>query len=215
MNDQSTPKKNRRPAWKLKTAIALFFLGVIAFILFAHPFLALNRPVEADIMIVEGWVPDYVLLSAAREFKAERYTRIFISGLEYEPGDSNLAEGSDAARSGRRLVALGLDSAIIEACPAPPTSFNRTATMARAVRDRIKTLGLQPRGVNVVTLGPHGRQSLLAYQRMLGKDIPVGIITIPKNDYDPARWWASCAGIYKTTKDFAGWLKEFVLGQRS
>jgi hypothetical protein len=73
----------------------------------------------------------------------------------------------------------------------------------------------RPRGVNIVTLGPHARQSLLAYSRMVGPDIPVGVISVPKDDYDPDRWWAYAAGIKKTTKDFAGWLKEVLFGLRS
>lgn len=215
MNDQTTTQKRRRLGWISKTATGCFLGGAIWFILFAHPFLALNQPVKADILIVEGWVPDYVLAGAAREYQAGKYARVFISGMDYEPDDSRLAEGSDAAQSGRQLAALGINSAVIEPCPSRPVSFNRTSHMARTVRDRIRTLDLKPRGVNVVTLGPHGRQSLLAYQRMFGEDIPVGIITIPKNDYDPTRWWASQAGIYKTTKDFAGWLKELIVGLRS
>jgi hypothetical protein len=87
--------------------------------------------------------------------------------------------------------------------------------MAAAVRDRMRSMGVQPRGVNVLTLGPHGRQSRLAYRRMLGPSIPVGIITVPKDDYDPAWWWMSRAGIRKTTKDFAGWVRELVFGLRS
>ena len=166
-------------------------------------------------MVVEGWVPDYVLEGAAREYKAGHYTRLFVSGLNYEPGKRIFGAGSDAAQAGRQLATLGIDPALIECCPTPPVAFNRTSHMARTASSRLRDLGLHPRGVNVVTLGPHGRQSLLAYRRMLGPQTPVGIITIPKNDYDPARWWASRAGIYKTTKDFAGWLKELIFGLRS
>ncbi len=212
MNDQ---KQTRRAPWKLKAMLAFLFIGATWFVLFAHPFLALNQPVEADIMIVEGWVPNYVLAAAAREYHAGHYTRLFISGMDYEPGDPHLAEGSDAAHSAKQLAAMGINPAVVEPCPSRPTAFNRTSHMARTVRDRLLALGLKPRGVNVLTLGPHGRQSLLAYQRMLGADIPVGIITVPKNDYDPSRWWASRAGIYKTTKDFVGWLKELIVGLRS
>lgn len=50
---------------------------------------------------------------------------------------------------------------------------------------------------------------------MIDPQIPVGVISIPKNDYDPSRWWASSAGIKKTTKDFAGWVKELIFGLRS
>ena len=196
----------------LAMAVAIL---LACFVGFVHPFLAESKPVKADIMIVEGWVPEYVLEEAAAEFKAGPYSHLFVSGLNYEPGETNSAEGSDAAHCGRRLVQLGVKPGLIEACPIAPVSFNRTSHMAKAVAARIRTQHLNPRGINVITLGPHGRQSLLAYRRLIDPSIPVGVITIPKDDYDPALWWISSAGIKKTTKDFAGWLKEVLFGLRS
>ena len=87
--------------------------------------------------------------------------------------------------------------------------------MARRVRDQIRAPGIRPKGVNVITLGPRARPTLLTYRRMIDPQIPVGVISIPKNDYDPWRWWASRAGIKKITKDFAGWVKELIFGLRS
>jgi hypothetical protein len=64
-------------------------------------------------------------------------------------------------------------------------------------------------------MGPHGRQSRLAYSRILGPAVAVGVITVPKYDYDRRWWWLSPAGIKKTTKDFAGWVRELAFGLRS
>ena len=185
-------------------------LPAIAFVVGVHPFLATNSRVAADILVVEGWVPAYVLDAAVKESRSSSYSHIFVSGLEAERG----AEG-EATTAARHLIAGGVSATKVIAVSAAPVNFNRTSHMARAIRDRMRALGIQPSGVNVMTLGPHGRQSRLAYQRMLGPKIPVGVITIPKNDYEPARWWASSAGIKKTLKDFAGWLKEALFGLRS
>ncbi len=202
------------------TQRALLFLTIalvalVAFAALVHPFLAVSEPVAGDILVVEGWVPDYVLAAARNEFTRGNYARLLVSGLQSRTGDPGLAGESDAARSARQLVAMGVDPTLVEACPAPAAGWNRTSKMARAVHDRLVALNLQPKGLNVVTLGPHARQTRLAYMRVLGPRIPVGVISIPKNDYVPARWWASVAGIKKTTKDFAGWLKELLLGPRS
>ena len=185
-------------------------LAAIGFVAGVHPFLATNSPVAADTLVVEGWVPAYVLDAAVRESRSSSYSHIFVSGLEAEGG----VEGEATAAAGH-LIAGGVSATKVIAVSAAPVNFNRTSYMARAIRDRIRALGVQPSGVNVITLGPHGRQSRLAYQRMLGPKIPVGVITIPKNDYDPARWWASSAGLKKTLKDFAGWFKEVLFGLRS
>ena len=208
---------NKRPflSWSGGTVLAAAAVVLLTFAAFVHPFLAINEPVSADVLVVEGWVPDYVLDAAVVEFARGHYTRLLVSGLEFEKGDADFAEGSDAARSARRLAGKGVDRSLIEACPAPATGWDRTSSMARAVRDRLPALNMKPKGVNLVTLGPHARQTRLAYRRMLDPGILVGVISIPKDDYVPARWWASGAGIKKTTKDFAGWAKELLLGPRT
>ena len=76
-------------------------------------------------------------------------------------------------------------------------------------------LHVVPRGINIVTLGPHARQSLLAYSRMLGPNVPTGVINLPKAEYDAARWWASIAGVQKTLVHFGGWIRELAFGLRS
>lgn len=87
--------------------------------------------------------------------------------------------------------------------------------MARAVRDRMGALGVQPRGVNVVTAGPHARETWVAFRHALEAQAPVGIISVPKRNYDPERWWLSWQGLKWVPKDFLGWLKEVLIGQRS
>ena len=180
------------------------------FALFVHPFLATNVPVTADTLVVEGWVPQYVLDRAVSEIKRGNYEHVFVAGMAQGDGRT-----TDSVEAGRYLVAAGLPSGQIVIVAAPETRWNRTSSMARAVRDRMHELNVRPTGVNIVTLGPHGRQSLLAYSRLLGPSTPTGVITIPKDDYDPAWWWASMAGIKKTTKDFAGWVREVLFGLRS
>ena len=198
---------------RLLLVVAL--VGLVLFVLFVHPFLAIDRPVKADTLVIEGWVPEYIVAKAAHEFQSGTYRKIFISGLIFEKNDPHFADKSDAVIITRFLQANGIGAATIEDCAVAVPAFNRTSHMARGVRDKMKALNYAPNGVNVVTLGPHARQTLVAYERMLGPLSPVGVISYPKNDYDPSRWWASTAGIKKTTKDFAGWLKEVLFGLRS
>jgi len=210
-NNPRTKTRKRISRWWL---LAVALGALVLFVLWVHPFLAINRLVPADTLIVEGWLPDYAAAFAAREFKSDHYRRIFVSGLNLGKEDPHAADGSDSALIVRTLREQGIDSTVIEACPVDSPSFNRTSSMARGVRERMTASHYLPHGVNVVTLGPHARQTLVAYERMLGALTPVGVISYPKNDYDPARWWASMAGIKKTTKDFAGWLKEILFGLR-
>jgi len=38
-----------------------FGIVLISIMLFVHPFLAPTKPVGGDILVVEGWLPDYAL----------------------------------------------------------------------------------------------------------------------------------------------------------
>jgi len=205
----------RRSYAKLALIGVLFGAAFVAFLFTVQPFLAINRTVDADILVIEGWIPSYALHTPARDLKSGYYKRVFVSGLFYEKGDENYHYGSDPARIAADLEELGVSSSLIEPCPIPTPRFNRTSHMAREVGKRIRALGWKPRGIKVVTLGSHARQSLVAYQRMLGDLAPVGIVAYPDTRYDAARWWTSIPGIKKTAKDLAGWLKESAVGLRS
>ena len=61
-------------------------LAGIAFLVGVHPFLATNSRVAADVLVVEGWVPAYVLDAAVRESRSSSYSHILVSGLEAEGG---------------------------------------------------------------------------------------------------------------------------------
>lgn len=207
-----TRSRRARLVWISSAAAAV---AVVLFGAFAHPFLAITRRVAADILIVEGWVPDHVIVAAAQEFQAGGYSRIFISGLQPEEPTKAGEAASSAERGVRILTDAGVSASAIVAAPAPPARWSRTSKMARAVRDRIRELGLQPKGVNVVTAGPHARETWVAFGHAFEPATPVGIISVPKRNYDPDRWWLSWQGLKWVPKDFLGWLKEVLLGQRS
>lgn len=210
----SSTKRSRgfsRGGW---IALALFAGALVSFILFAHPFLAVTQRVDADVLIVEGWIPDYMLPASAKEFHDGHYTVFLVSGLENNPQTNDPAP-SDATRTADRLVQLGVPTAALVPCPAPFATWRRTSKTAQAVRDKVTALGLKPKGINVVTAGPHARETWVAYQHIFGDGMPVGIISIPKTNYPADRWWLSKQGLVWVPKDFIAWLKEIVLGRRN
>ena len=195
--------------------VAVVAVGFFPFILFVHPFLAITRKVDADILIMEGWIPEYMAAPAAQEFRNGHYTLLMISGLENDPDLGPPTELSDARKTAGRLQKLGIPPEAIVPCPAPFARWLRTSKTAQAVKSRIAELGLQPKGINVVTAGPHARETWVAYQHIFGSKMPVGIISIPKNSYPANRWWLSRQGLIWVPKDFVAWLKEVVFGLRS
>jgi hypothetical protein len=204
-------RRSSRSKW-----IGLGVLGaaVITFILFAHPFLAVTKRVDADLLVVEGWIPGYMLGPAAEEFHRGKYTHFLVSGLENDPADRH-ASDPDALRTTARLEALGVPRNALVACPAPFARWMRTSKTAHAVRDKVVERGLKPTGVNVITAGPHARETWVAYEHAFGDSMPVGIISIPKNNYPADRWWTSRQGLVWVPKDFIAWLKEVLIGRRA
>ena len=56
--------------------IIFLFSVIFPFIIclhFLHPFLALSARVDGDIMVVEGWLPDYALQKAVDDFQNGSY----------------------------------------------------------------------------------------------------------------------------------------------
>ena len=198
----------RRVLWGV-----LGVLGLIAAaftVRYLHPFLAVDTPVRANVLVVEGWLPDYALERAVAELRSGGYELVVISGMARSDGTV-----SGAVRARAFLQTAGLPPPPVEVVMVEETRWNRTSTMARAVRDRLVELGVVTTGVNILSLGPHARQSLLAYSRMLGPAVPTGVIQVPKSEYEPSRWWASLSGIAKTLTHFVGWARELVFGLRS
>lgn len=210
-------KKNSKTKRPLRSSpafyftLAIFAAALVAFILFAHPFLAVTKRVDADILVVEGWIPDYMLPPSAHEFQQGNYSLFLVSGLLNSPQAEQAKMIPEPIHTASRLQELGIPSANVLACPATYASWRRTSKMAQAIREKIAQLGLKPKGINVITAGPHARETWVAYQHVFGEQMPVGIISIPKNNYPADRWWLSQQGLIWVPKDFIAWLKEVVL----
>jgi hypothetical protein len=188
---------------------------VVPFALFVHPFLAITKRVDADVLVVEGWIPAYMMPSVADEFRRGNYSRVLVSGLQDDPSTDPSGANSDALRTTLRLAEAGVPRTVLVPCPTPFARWQRTAKTARAVREKTAELNFKPTGINVVTAGPHARETWVAYQHAFGRTAPVGIISIPKTSYPAERWWTSRQGLVWVPKDFLGWLKEVVLGRRA
>lgn len=214
MNDPaSKPKRSWFSSRFFLLTAGVFAVALVSFVLFAHPFLAVTQRVDADILVIEGWIPGYMMPPAAKEFQQGNYTLFLVSGLQNAPNDNQTEP--DAMLTTSRLEKLGIPSKALVPCQAPFASWMRTAKTARAVQAKVAELGLKPRGINVITAGPHARETWVAYQHAFGDTMPVGIISIPKSDYPADRWWLSRQGLIWVPKDFIAWLKEVLLGTRS
>ena len=159
------------------------------------PFLAVTDSVPGGVLVVEGWVPDYMLEAAIAEFKQNHYARLFVTGIPLEQG-APLSEYTNYAYIGAAiLVKLGLSTNEVQAVPTGLTRRDRTYAMALSLKHWLREHDMSPTKVNLITGGPHARRSRLMFEKALGKGVTVGVIAIPANDYDERHWWHSSQGV--------------------
>jgi hypothetical protein len=197
------------PTWRgWAFVLAVLFALSICFFASAHRFLSLNAPIEANVLVVEGWLPDYALEEAVKEFKEKEYEYLVAGGGPMPRGQ--LVSGYDtwARIAGATLQKLQIpQDKLIEASGAR-TYRNRTFESAKAVKAKLDELGISVRGINVVSEGPHARRTRLVYRKVFGKETAVGILSVKSRDYDPERWWKSSEGMRTTLSEGLGWLFE-------
>lgn len=71
--------------------LALFFILKPVF-RYLDRFLAESQPVNANILVIEGWLPDYALDEAVKEIGKHPYQYIVTTGLKYSERYFNLSE---------------------------------------------------------------------------------------------------------------------------
>ena len=191
---------HQQKTWVLTVQGWLFTLTCIAvLILFGithvHPFLAPYAPIKADLLVVEGWLEDYVIKKAMKEFESGGYQKLITTGLPLPRGYYLSQYKNFAELSAASLITLGFDPDKLVAVPAPNVSVNRTDASAIALRQWIANSDLKVKSINLYTFDVHARRSWIVFKRTLAPEIKVGVIAVKSISYDPKHWWSSSEGV--------------------
>ena len=180
-----------------KVAVLLAVAVLVAGGLFGiYPFFSTTQRVDTNILVVEGWVPDYAIRAAADEFGRGGYARILTTGGPVQGMGGYVNDYSTAASIGAtRLQALGFGSDQLQMVPSRVMQRDRTYASALALREWLSANLPDTRSVNVMTTDVHARRTRLLFQLALGSRYSVGIIAIPNPDYDPGHWWKYSEGV--------------------
>jgi len=160
-----------------------------------HSFLAPSSPIQADVLVVEGWMEDYALKQAISEFNRGGYQKLITTGLPLEQGFYLAQYKNFAELAAATLIELGFERDKLVAVPAPNVIKNRTATSAIALRQWIDNSNLKIGSINLFTFDAHARRSWLIFKQALAPDIKVGVIAAKPLSYDPKQWWISSEGV--------------------
>lgn len=190
----------RRERWGL--AWQGWLLLLLASVLFAafllmmvHPFLAATHRVDANMLVVEGWVHDYVIRGAVKEFETGSYERVFATGGPTTGSGGYTWDADTSASVGAgQLRTAGVPAALVQMVPSHVIGRDRTYYSAVALRDWFHEHNMDVRSFNIVAESTHSRRTWLLFQEAFGGQVKVGVIAVQNPDYDPKRWWRSSDG---------------------
>lgn len=208
----------RREAWCLSLRGWLLLLSLVTtfilwIFLWSHGFLAMTERKDASVLIVEGWVPDYVLKLGYEEYAAHYYQHVITTG-GMARGWAELEKDDTYARlAAARLLHFGVPREILEAVPAMQVQRDRTYASAMALREWIEAHGNRVTKINVLTLDVHARRTRMLFQKALGPGVEVGVLAIGNKEFDPAHWWAYSEGVKEMLSEGAAYLYARLLFQ--
>ena len=185
----------------------MLLLGAIGLVHTIFPFLAVTHRVDADVLVVEGWVHEYAIRTAISEFQSSHYQRVFTTGgpVAGMGGYTNDYNTSASVGAGR-LKAAGLSPEFVQMVPSRINDRDRTYSAALALRNWFREHHAGVRSINVVTEDVHARRSRLLFQKAFGPGVNVGIISIPNPDYDSTHWWRYSEGVKEIISEGAAYI---------
>ena len=182
-------------------AAALFIFGITH----VQPFLAVTSPISADVLVVEGWMPDDALKQAFVEFKSGAYRQIITTGTPVEKGSflTEYKNYAEVAAATLRKLGLPLEKVIV---PTPAKIKDRTYAAAVTLRQWLSKTNPLLESVNLYTYDVHTRRSWLLFKKALKPKVKVGAIAAKTQDYNPKSWWKSSAGVRTVLDEFIAYL---------
>ncbi|MBD2531566.1 YdcF family protein [Nostoc flagelliforme FACHB-838] len=191
----------RQEIWTLTAqgwaiAIALIVYLIFFAITHVHSFLAVTSPIKsAEVLIVEGWLPDYAVEEALAEFKIGSYRQIVTTGGSLGKGSHLTKYNNFAEVTAATLIKLGLEAEKVVAVPTPFVVKDRSYASAAEFYRWLSNSNLQIKSINLFSLDAHTRRSWLLFKKLLNPNIKVGVIAAQTQDYNPEKWWVSSAGV--------------------
>ncbi|MEZ5198006.1 MAG: hypothetical protein R2764_16950 [Bacteroidales bacterium] len=181
--------------------ITFILLLVIIYVLRIHPFLAQQKPVQARLMVVEGFIPDYALEKSMDIFLKGNYELMIITGKKRLKGSQLDQYDNDGIYSAETLIKLGFDKNKIQVVALEnDIKKDRTYASALAVKKWIKESGLDDNKLDLVSISCHARRSRILFDKAFGNETDIGIIAIPTISYDHKNGINRVAGSERSLK---------------
>ena len=177
------------------------------FLITVHPFLTPTERVDANTLVIEGWVHDYVIRAAAKEFMTGGYKQMFSTGGPSIGSGGYIGDADTAASVGAgELRSSGISSTFVQSVPSHVIGRDRTYYSAVALKDWLREHEINVGSFNIVGEDAHSRRTWLLFQEAFEDKAKVGIIAVPNPDYDAKHWWRSSEGFREITSETLAYL---------
>lgn len=174
-----------------------------------YGFLAPNAPVDARMLVVEGWLARTELDQAVQAFKMGNYTSVVTTGGPTDWPETKY--GNFAQMAADYLAQHGVPRELIHVVPAPPSAQERTFLSAVMVREWLSKSGSKIEAINLFSSGAHARRSRLLFSIALGNKVQVGVLAAKPDGFDLHAWWRTSKGVESIIFQSIGliWVKCF------
>jgi hypothetical protein len=201
---------NRKVRWGLSIwgwllLLLLLFLSIIIARNSLYNILAPVNRVKADVLVLEGYVTDYVVDSAMKEYKRGNYKLLITTGTPLETGHLLLNYDNSAGLTSASLLKAGFDSTRLVTVPSAEIRNDRTFNSAKELARWLKRHRPFVKSVNLMSMSVHGGRSRLLFQSAMGDAYQVGIISIKNYYYGKDDWWKSGKGFRETLNEAFGY----------
>ena len=189
--------------------IALLVSPLAWWYLWGESFLSATSRVPAEVLVVEGWIGEEGVRAACAEFRQHGYRYIVATGgMTGERWEPNRWSYADVTQ--RELIRAGIPQDQVVVATVGDVKNRRTFQSAMAVRQALQVRGIQPKGLNVFTLGPHAARSRLVFAKVFAPETKVGVIDWTPSDYEPGPWWRSSERAREMIAETTGYLFELL-----
>jgi uncharacterized SAM-binding protein YcdF (DUF218 family) len=198
--------------WSLSCRGRLIIIsGLLLFAVFVftsiYPFLAVTHRVNANTLVVEGWIHEYAIRTAVNEFQSNHYQRVFATGGPVAGAGGYINDFyTSASVGGELLKKWGVPDDRLQVVPSRVMERDRTYGSAVALRNWFREHNTAVSGINIMTEDLHARRTRLLFQKALGSDVQVGIISVPNVDYPANRWWHYSQGLKDVVSESAAYV---------
>jgi uncharacterized SAM-binding protein YcdF (DUF218 family) len=157
--------------------------------------------------VVEGWIHEYAIRAAVKEFQSNHYQRVFTTGGPVVGSGGYINDFHTSASVGADLLRKnGLANESVQMVPSREMDRDRTYGSAVALRNWFRDRNMGVAAINIVTEDLHARRTRLLFQKAFGNDVKVGIIAVANVDYPANRWWRYSQGLKNVVSEFAAYL---------